>query len=140
MNLEPTGKQYRISIATMWIVEKNILAYRTDKNAVDEKASALEWIDMTKKICKENNLMYPIYHYVDISECNTVNRDSRLIYMNATNNAKAVALMTGSPTARIIGNFMLGINKAKFPIKLFTEDKEALAWLREISAADENAK
>jgi len=42
----------------------------------------------------------------------------------------ALALLLGSPVSRVIGNFMLGINKPIFPTKVFTSEPEALAWLQ----------
>jgi hypothetical protein len=41
----------------------------------------------------------------------------------------AVALLVDSPLSRIIGNFFMGLNKPPFPVKVFGDEAEALAWL-----------
>lgn len=42
----------------------------------------------------------------------------------------ACALIIKSPLSRLIGNFFIGLNKTKFPTKLFTDKAEALIWLK----------
>jgi hypothetical protein len=128
--LTPTGKIYRSSIATMWVIEDGILGYRIDKGAVDTKIAAQEWIAMSKRICDEQKQPYPPFYYVDITLAKSISREARLIYMHATENVKAVALITKSAIAKIVGGFMMGLTKVEFPQKLFTDDQEALDWLR----------
>jgi len=35
-----------------------------------------------------------------------------------------------SPLSRIIGNFFMGLNKPSVPAKLFTDEQEAVKWLK----------
>lgn len=42
----------------------------------------------------------------------------------------AIALVIESQISKIIGNFMIGLNKTVYPTKLFTSEEEALSWLR----------
>ena len=42
----------------------------------------------------------------------------------------AIALLVGSPLSRVIGNFFVGLNRSTFPLRLFTSEEEAIAWLR----------
>jgi hypothetical protein len=35
-----------------------------------------------------------------------------------------------NPVSRIIGNFYMGINKTAMPVKMFSNEKEAMAWLK----------
>ncbi len=42
----------------------------------------------------------------------------------------ACALWISSPVSVVIANFFLGINKPRFPTRLFHSEYEALAWLR----------
>jgi hypothetical protein len=44
---------------------------------------------------------------------------------------RALAIITGSPVSRILGNFYLGINRPQTPCRLFTAEDEALEWLKE---------
>jgi len=46
---------------------------------------------------------------------------------------RAVALIVGSPISRAIGNFFLGFNKPAMPMRLFSDEERALAWLRSLA-------
>ena len=45
--------------------------------------------------------------------------------------ASQSALVVGSPVSRIIGNFFLGLNRPKYPVRIFTDPDLAVAWLKE---------
>ena len=128
---ETTPKIYRISIASLWIVNKRIIAYEADEGADDNLERAHETKEMIKMICKENSLEYPIGVYVNLNGLTALSRQARFTYMNASDIIKAATILTQTPLARIFGNFVIGINRAKFPIKLFTDEREALAWLNQ---------
>jgi len=61
----------------------------------------------------------------------SVDREARAYYAGPESaaNVSAVAVFTASPTQRTIGNFFLMLNKPRFPIRFFTSEAEALAWL-----------
>lgn len=40
------------------------------------------------------------------------------------------ALVVGSPVSRVIGNFFVGINRPKYPHKIFDDHELAVEWLR----------
>ena len=42
----------------------------------------------------------------------------------------AVAMLVRSNVSRVIGNFFLGLNRTRFPFRLFSDLGEAIAWLR----------
>lgn len=44
----------------------------------------------------------------------------------------AVAFVTSSMLGRVIGNLMIGMNKTAVPLRLFAEERDALAWLEEV--------
>ena len=48
----------------------------------------------------------------------------------AAKNVHATALLIQSHVGRVIGNFMLGLNKTIYPTRLFTSEDEAVAWLK----------
>jgi len=43
----------------------------------------------------------------------------------------AAALIVSNPVSRIMGNFYMGINKTKMPIRMFTRVDEAKKWLKD---------
>ncbi len=40
------------------------------------------------------------------------------------------ALIIGNPVSRILGNFFIGLNRPKKPVRLFTSQEKAVAWLK----------
>ncbi|MDC0715848.1 DUF7793 family protein [Nannocystis bainbridge] len=46
----------------------------------------------------------------------------------------AVAMLVRSNVSRVIGNFFLGLNKTRFPFRMFADVDEATAWLRSFIA------
>jgi hypothetical protein len=69
---------------------------------------------------------------VDLTDCKAVSRDARAYYAGeeAAQSGVAAALLIGSPLARAIGNFYMQFNKPVFPVRLFTAEAQALAWLK----------
>lgn len=43
----------------------------------------------------------------------------------------AVALLVASPVSRIVAQFFLSINKPFYPMKVFSNEKQAIHWLKE---------
>lgn len=43
----------------------------------------------------------------------------------------AFAILIDSPLSRIIGNFFMGLNKPRVPVKLFTSEQKAIAWCKQ---------
>ncbi|HXC05105.1 MAG TPA: hypothetical protein VNZ86_10170 [Bacteroidia bacterium] len=58
-----------------------------------------------------------------------ITREMRNYYSNHEPLALAAAMIVRSPFQRILGNFFIGLNKVKVPIRLFTSDTEARTWL-----------
>lgn len=48
-----------------------------------------------------------------------------------------MALLFGSSVGRMIGNFLIQVNRPRFPIQLFSDESEALLWLAELRAGAE---
>jgi hypothetical protein len=74
----------------------------------------------------------PLPGLVDIRRSRGIDREARVHFSGpecARVNA-AVALLIGSPLSRVMGNFFLGLHKPLVPFRLFTDEAEALVWLR----------
>jgi len=69
---------------------------------------------------------------VDLRNINSINRPARLYLgeTEAAENVNATALYINSPVAKIIGNFMIGLNKTLYPTSLFVSEEKALEWLK----------
>lgn len=70
---------------------------------------------------------------VDIREAKGASQECRAYFASeeAAKIQSACALLVASPLSRLIGNFFIGLNKTKFPTKLFTDEPEAMDWLKQ---------
>jgi hypothetical protein len=68
---------------------------------------------------------------VDITNVKTTSKESRDIYSSdeTTEIIAAAALMVSHPVSRIMGNFYMGINKTRMPVRMFTSIGDARKWL-----------
>ena len=44
-----------------------------------------------------------------------------------------MAIIIGSPLSRVVGNFYIGLNRTRVPSKLYTQEAEALKWLKMVN-------
>ncbi|MCB1193628.1 MAG: STAS/SEC14 domain-containing protein [Leptospiraceae bacterium] len=90
---------------------------------------AIENIEAQKSLA--NGKKYPLL--VNLGAVGSINRDAR-VYLGGTEaekNISATAIVVSSIVGKIIGNFMIGLNKTIYPTRLFTEVREAIAWLEQ---------
>lgn len=66
------------------------------------------------------------------SHANGATRECREYYAGAEAQQVnlAVAMLVRSNVGRVLGNFFLGLNKTRFPFRMFSDVDDALAWLR----------
>jgi hypothetical protein len=68
---------------------------------------------------------------VDLRPVKSLDREARALYSGEQTGSVvcAAAMLIESPLSRAIGNIFMGLNKPAFPLRLFTSEAEALAWL-----------
>ncbi|MFI5149909.1 MAG: hypothetical protein ACHQRM_09270 [Bacteroidia bacterium] len=66
-----------------------------------------------------------------------INREIREYYANHVPLSIGSALIVRSSFQRILGNFFIGLNKVKVPIRLFTDASEARIWLLKLKQKNE---
>jgi hypothetical protein len=68
----------------------------------------------------------------DVRPVKSVDRGARSYYANvrADRACPAAALLVGSALTRMIGGFVMGLVPKPVPIRMFTSEPEAVAWLR----------
>lgn len=61
-----------------------------------------------------------------------LDRDARVYYVRpeAAQSLAALAMLIDSQIGRIFGNFFMSVNQPPFPLRLFTNESDALAWLK----------
>lgn len=74
---------------------------------------------------------------VDLRPVRSQSAEARAVFAGpeATAVSLAVALVTGSPLTRVLGNFFLGFNRPEVPTRLFKTVAEAEAWLATFEGA-----
>lgn len=77
-----------------------------------------------------NGKLVPVL--VDIRDAKGASKECRAYFASeeAAKIQSACALLVASPLSRLIGNFFIGLNKTKFPTKLFSNEAEAMDWLK----------
>ena len=100
------------------------VVYPPNAQIIDEDAEeVLSWVE---RQCVERRR--PLL--VDSSTTRSMTRDARNRYAKADQPA-AVAILVSTPTARMIGNFFLGLNQLLVPVRLFSDEGSALTWLND---------
>jgi len=68
---------------------------------------------------------------VDLRKIKSISKEARAHFsMNGRAGAgNAIALIIKSPVSKIIGNFYISLEKPPVPVRLFTNEKEAVKWL-----------
>ena len=79
--------------------------------------------------CKEEKRPIVVY----LTNIKKVSKESRDIYSSEDIGSliSAAALIVGNPVSRIMGNFYIGINMTKMPVRMFTSTENAIKWLRD---------
>jgi hypothetical protein len=71
--------------------------------------------------------------FVDLRKIKSMSKEARDHFSMRGRTAKvnAIGLLIKSPVSRVIGNFYMLFSKPSTPTKLFTEEKNAIAWLKQ---------
>lgn len=67
---------------------------------------------------------------VDLRDIASIDRPAREYFINRNANYQAVALVAGSAATRMLANFFLGLKRGAIPVKMFTDEADAVAWLQ----------
>jgi hypothetical protein len=115
-------------MSTSWIGDDGILRVLLKPGAV----MTLKDVKLSTEATEELAGGKKVLTLVNMVNVRSVTREAR-VYSgseHAARNTLALALLVGSPVSRVIGNFMIGLNKTSYPTRLFTQEDEALAWLK----------
>lgn len=111
----------------MWM-EDGILHCKLFPNSEVTYEHAKEIMEESMKLSGGKNI--PVLG--DLSEVKSISRRAReyLSGEEATKIASSLAVLAGSPVSKVIGNFLIGLNKPSYPVKLFTSKEKAIKWLK----------
>jgi hypothetical protein len=108
--------------------ETGVVRCKAFKNSLLSLTDAKENIQAVKLLAKGKKV--PVF--VDITETKGGTKEARS-YLASAEVAlvqSACALLVSSPLSQLIGNFFLGLNRTKFPTRLFNDENKAMEWLK----------
>lgn len=66
---------------------------------------------------------------IDMRQMSKIDRAAREHFTNSPGDVSAVGLLVGSAVSKMIANFMIGMQRMPFPVRMFTDESAALGWL-----------
>ena len=87
---------------------------------------------VTRRLCEEEGRR--IRMIVDIRALRSLSREARLFHQSEEQamHASAAAFVIDGGISRVIGNFAISLNRGSIPLRLFTDEQGAHAWLSAI--------
>ena len=125
------SKEIQTSTGRLWLDDAHgILRFDYARGSVITITQARENLDAIKAFVASGK-RYPLL--VDVTKCKSVDRDARGVFggPEAKNTIAALALLSKTPIGNIIANFYISLHVVDaVPRKLFTSEREAIAWLK----------
>lgn len=112
----------------IWLDDSGIVYCEVLGTVMMDLDCALENVQAVKQL--GNGKRVPVF--VDMTKSMGATKEARAYFADAEV-AKiqcACAMLVDTLLSQLIGNFFLGLNKTKFPVKLFSTEKEAKDWLK----------
>lgn len=109
--------------------ETGILHARVFTGMEIDLKRAKDYHALVSYLCRQK----PHVTVIDITGISSITPDARAYLQEASSEWKktlAVALLTNTFTARVIGNFFLSVNRPNYPIQVFTESLVAHQWAK----------
>ncbi len=87
-------------------------------------------VNTAKVIKVSGDSNFPIL--IDLKEIKSISKEARdhFSMRGRKPNVTAIAMLVASPLSKIIGNFFLGLNKPTVPTKMFTNELDAIQWMK----------
>jgi hypothetical protein len=127
-NDAPATDTAAVSDGTFWLGDDGIVRAIVPPGAEDTLAKAK---DSLKRIAKTGRgIPRPVL--VDIRWIKSATLEARRFWGSDALKGvvTATALLVASPVSRVMGNFYIGINRMRVPTRMFTDEPEALEWLK----------
>ena len=127
-------KEHKITetrTAKIWLEEDGIVRNIVLPGAAETLDDVKENVSIHARLRPMSGKRVPVL--VDLRTAKSLDREARN-YLASEQSAKVVsaaALLISSPLSKFLGNLFLGLGKPTYPVKLFTSEAEAVAWLKE---------
>ncbi|MES2394622.1 MAG: STAS/SEC14 domain-containing protein [Bacteroidota bacterium] len=125
------NKVIELRAFTSWLGNDGICYTVVKPNVIVDLQDAIENSFSVKEI--SGDTIYPIL--VNLKEIKSISKEARdhFSMKNRTPGVTAIAMLVRSPVSRIIGNFFIGMYRSAVPTKLFTDESEAVSWLKQFA-------
>lgn len=125
------NKVIELRAFTSWLGNDRICYTVVKPNVIVELQDAIENSISVKEV--SGDTIYPLL--VNLKEIKSISKEARdhFSMKNRTPGVNAIAMLVRSPVSRIIGNFFIGMNRSVVPTKLFTDESEAVSWLKQFA-------
>jgi hypothetical protein len=124
------GKEIQTSTGRLWFDETlKMVRFDYARGSVTTIVQARENIKAIQLLTEGK--LHPFL--CDITKCKSVDREARALFAGAESRSTytSVALLSKTPIGNIIGNFFISLyGYAHVPTRLFTSEREAIAWLK----------
>jgi hypothetical protein len=111
---------------TLQLIEARIIRLRVIDNIELEQQDAKDMIADATALAKEQD--YAILF--DANSNGTISFEAREEFAKSKKRI-AAAIVTKSLANKLLGNFFVNFHKPKSPSRMFSEEQEAIEWLRE---------
>jgi hypothetical protein len=130
------NEKHTTNTGVTWLDSVNdILKFEYAKHSICTLKDAKDNVAVQLRLAEGRRL--PLL--VDIKGCKAIDEDAKAYYAGLQD-FTALALLGGSLLGNIIGNFFLGrYTDRGTPTRLFTNEAEAIAWLKEIARTQRRA-
>ncbi len=121
----------KVGSSEIWVGANGVVYVRnTEKNATHTLEAAKASIAAIERMLGPN-VKRPMILDLTIPLKTTGEAQSFYASPESGDTITAMAMITPSTLARVIGNLMLGATREALPMKLFETEEQALEWLRE---------
>ncbi len=117
---------YEHPIATLWMIDG--IMYSNSKPGARTIAIMEDYISFIKKITGNKK----VFILTDMSAATPMDKETRAYSaIHLPELYSAMAIVSETPLGQLIGNIFIQLESQPYPLKIFTDQQEALTWLQQ---------
>jgi hypothetical protein len=126
--IPPNAKVYEFPTSTFWFDEDGIMWSISKKRPPQTIEQARDSIDRLKEITNNKKVCM----LIDVTNTSESSRELRdYAAEELPKLVKAIAMVSSSALGKMLANLFFSLKSQPYPVKMFNDEKEALAWLRQ---------
>ena len=129
MDIPNNVQVHEHNLATFWLDENGFLNV-ISKTATRTVATMTDYFTAVKKVTGNKK----VFVISDVTTASPLDKTTRaFVNEEMKKNYHALALVSHSPVGRMIGNIVFTLSTPALPIKIFSNEKEARDWLKNLA-------